>query len=626
MNRRNALIQETFYGWKDQQIVVILKEERRLVYLLALTLVLQSGFSMLQPWPLQVIFDNVILSKPVPVLLKTLAGPLWKIVSENLLVSMISALVIVAVANGAAIYIHNITYTKLSQRTVQKLRLKLFSHILSLPIGYSYETGAGEIIERVTTDTEDSQKFIEGGSTLVFRSIPTFLGIIAIMFWMEWVLACVTLFLAPILVRATYFFGIRVKQATRDKRRHETEVTTVAEVAQRSHKWLKILGLEPREIQRMEEKTDLSREAGVEAGSWQGFYTSTTNVVLAIGTAALILLGVWRIQAGRLSPGELLVFMSYLRSLYKPIRELTKYYMKITKASACLERIEEVMRITPCDMGVCELPESREMPPFENGIKFEKVFFEYEFGRSVLEEISFTVERGQKVAIVGDSGSGKSTLLALLPRFFDVTEGRILIDGQDIRSFSLESLRKQIGIVTQDLVLFYTTVRDNIALGRPEERVSDREVRRAAQLANAHDFITELPERYDTELKFGSLRLSGGQAKRILIARAFLRSAPIVLLDEPSSGLDPASEMLVMEAFDRLMKDKTVLISSHRLPIIANSDLILVLQEGRIIEAGTHQELMNQTGVYYEFWTQQVRASSDDDRASKPLRGQSANS
>lgn len=232
-------------------------------------------------------------------------------------------------------------------------------------------------------------------------------------------------------------------------------------------------------------------------------------------------------------------------------------------------------------MGVCELPESKEMLPFENDIKFEKVSFEYESGRSVLKEISFTVEKGQKVAIVGDSGSGKSTLLALLPRFFDVTDGRILIDGHDIRSFSLDSLRKQIGIVTQDLVLFYTTVRNNIALGRPEAHVSDLEVQRAAQLGNAHDFIMELPEGYDTNLESGSLQLSGGQAKRILIARAFLRGAPIVLLDEPSSGLDTASEVQVMQAFDRLMEDKTVLNTSHRLPVIANSDLILVLREGR---------------------------------------------
>lgn len=202
------------------------------------------------------------------------------------------------------------------------------------------------------------------------------------------------------------------------------------------------------------------------------------------GTAVLILMGVWRIQTSRLSPGELLVFMSYLKSLYKPIRELTKYYMKMTKALACLERIEAVMRIEPCDLGVCQLPEAKEMPPFEKEVTFENVSFEYESGRRVLEKISLILKKGQKIAVVGDSGSGKSTLLGLLPRFFDATRGRLLIDGQDIRSFSLEALRKQIGIVTQELVLFHTKVRDNIALGRPEDQISDQEVQKAAKLAN----------------------------------------------------------------------------------------------------------------------------------------------
>ncbi len=604
--------------WKEYQIVAILKKERRMTFWLALALVLQSGLSMIQPWPLQVIFDSVILDKPLPSLLEVLPAPPATFIANNLLAAMVAALVGVAFMNGAALYMQNITYTRLAQNTIQRLRLKLFAHVLRLPIRHSRDMGAGEVIERITTDTEDSEKLIEGVSTLAFRSIPTFVGIIGIMFWVEWVLAAVTLFLAPVLVWATYFFGARVKQATRNRRRHEAAVASEAEAARKGHKWLKILGLEPREIERMEEKTDRSRNAGVAAGVWQGAYTAITNVVLAFGTAVVVLLGVWRIKAGALSPGELLVFMSYLRSLYKPIREVTKYYMKITKAVACLERIEEVMRITPCDLDVCEQPEAETMPPFSRDIVFDRAGFEYEPGTTVLEGVSFTVEKGQKVAIVGDSGSVKSTLMGLLPRFFDATNGRILIDGRDIRSFTLASLRRQIGIVTQELVLFHATVRENIALGRPEETVRDAEVQRAAALANAHDFIMDLPEGYDTALASGSLGLSGGQAKRILIARAFLRDAPIVLLDEPSAGLDPASEALVMEAFDRLMANKTVLMTSHRLPVIANSDLILVLREGRIIESGTHEELLEQAGVYRTFWHQQVRTSADDEAASQP--------
>jgi len=567
---------------------------------------------MLQPWPLQVVFDSVILDKPPPRILATLAGPFWDAVSRNLLSVMIAALVLVALAASAAMYLQNIAYTRLAQATVRKLRIRLFAHVLELPVTLSRRMGAGELIERITTDTDDSQKLVEGASTLLFRSIPTFLGITAIMVWVDGALALVTIVLALVLVLATYYFAVKVKVAIRRKRVHESEVATLVEAATKTHKWLKVLGLNKGEIERMEEKSDASRRAAVEAGIWQGFYVSSTNVALAAGSAVLVLFGVSRIKAGQLSPGELLVFMSYLKSLYKPIREFTKYFIKISKALACVERIEHVMALTPCDMGVCESPQAEELPSFRRSIAFDKASYAFEAGSEVLRELSFEIPKGWKVALVGDSGSGKSTVLNLIPRFFDATRGSVRIDGRDIRSFTLESLRKRMAVVTQDLVLFSTTVRSNIALGRPEEEVSREEIVEAARAANAHDFIMKLPDGYETDLASGENRLSGGQAKRILIARAFLRDAPIVLLDEPSGGLDPASENQVMEAFDRLAEHKTVVVASHRLPVVANSDLILVLRQGRIVERGDHRALMRQGGIYHEFWSRQVRARQEN--------------
>ena len=567
---------------------------------------------MLQPWPLQVVFDSVILDKPPPRILATLAGPFWDAVSRNLLSVMIAALVLVALAASAAMYLQNIAYTRLAQATVRKLRIRLFAHVLELPVALSRRMGAGELIERITTDTDDSQKLVEGASTLLFRSIPTFLGITAIMVWVDGALALVTIVLALVLVLATYYFGVKVKGAIRRKRVHESEVATLVEAATKTHKWLKVLGLNKGEIERMEEKSDASRRAAVEAGIWQGFYVSSTNVALAAGSAVLVLFGVSRIKAGQLSPGELLVFMSYLKSLYKPIREFTKYFIKISKALACVERIEQVMALTPCDMGVCESPQAEELPSFRRSIAFDKASYAFEAGSEVLRELSFEIPKGWKVALVGDSGSGKSTVLNLIPRFFDATRGSVRIDGRDIRSFTLESLRKRMAVVTQDLVLFSTTVRSNIALGRPEEEVSREEIVEAARAANAHDFIMKLPDGYETDLASGENRLSGGQAKRILIARAFLRDAPIVLLDEPSGGLDPASENQVMEAFDRLAEHKTVVVASHRLPVVANSDLILVLRQGRIVERGDHRALMRQGGIYHELWSRQVRARQEN--------------
>ena len=560
---------------------------------------------MIQPWPLQIIFDYIILDKAVPASIINTLGRYWEMLSQYLLFIMVAVLVSIAFINGVGLYLHNIILTKLSQTVVQKLRLNLFSHILNLPVTHFFRTEPGEIIERITTDADDTQKLVEGYSVLACRSVPTFIGIGAIMLWVDWQLALVTLGIAPVLVWATYYFGIRIKQVTRKRRQHEADISSLTEVATKTHKWIKLLGLEENEIERMEKASHLSRTAAVEASSWQGYFTSLTNIVLAIGSGVLILFGVMSIKAGRITPGELLVFLGYLQSLYKPIREFTKYFIKITKAMACNERIESVMAITPCDLGICDNPDAAPLRGFEKTIEFDRVSFGYD-GNDIIHDLSLVIKKGQKIGLVGRSGSGKSTMLNLIPRFFDVTAGEIRIDDMDIRSLTLDSLKKQIVMVTQEAVLFRTTVRENIALGRPNAISSGQEIEDAARKANAHDFILELPEGYDTVLRSGNTQLSGGETKRILIARAFLRDANVVLLDEPTDSLDPASESLVMEAFDRLSANRTLVVASHQLKVVANADSILVLQDGRLAEHGTHDELLSQNGIYAGLWREQM--------------------
>ena len=588
------------------QIFSVLKGEKKLLLVLVLVLSLQAAISMVQPWPLQVIFDNVILEKPLSPLFARLAGPLWGVVSANLLPLMVFLLMAVALVNGAALYMQNTRLTRLIQRVVHQLRVRLFSHIIGLPVSYFDKVGAGEIVSRVVSDTANVQSALEGGVILVFRSMPTFLGIFAIMLWVDFTFALLTLLLLPFVGFGTLYFGRKVKSTSRDKRRYDAQVATVAELATRTHRSLKLLGLKEQEVQRLAEKGLASRKAAVKAGSWQGFYTSSTNVALAAGTAIMILIGVLRIRAGQITPGELLVFMSYLRSMFKPVREVTKYFNKITKALASNERIEEVMAVTPCDLGVCEVPGASPLPPFQKEIVFDNVSFEYEPGVKVLEGLSFRVKQGQKVAIIGDSGSGKSTLLSLIPRFFDPTEGRILMDGQDIRSRSLKTLREQIAVVPQEQIIFHTTVRENIALGKPGTEVGEEEIREAATKANAHEFIVNLPEGYETQLGIGNTHLSGGQAKRILVARALLRDGPVALLDEPTAGLDPSSETKVMEAFDRLMERRTIIVVTHHLPLITNADLIVVLKNGAAAEQGDHRSLVEEGDIYYHFWQEQM--------------------
>lgn len=590
----------------SSQLFSVLKSEKRLLFVLVVVLSLQATISMVQPWPLQIIFDNVILDKPPSPLLTRLAGSLWDLVSEDLLPIMVFLLVVAALLNGVAMYVQNIRLTQLIQRVVHQLRVRLFAHIIGLPVSYFDKVGAGEIVSRVVSDTANVQSALEGGVILVFRSIPTFLGIFVIMLWVDLPFALLTLLLLPFVGLGTLFFGRKVKSASRAKRRYDAQVATVAELATRTHRSLKLLGLKEQEVERLEEKGLASRQAAVEAGSWQGFYTSSTNVALAAGTALMVLIGVFRIRAGQITPGELLVFMSYLRSMFKPVREVTKYFNKIAKALASNERIEEVMAVTPCDLGVCEVTGAPPMPPFRNEIVFDRVSFEYELGVKVLQGLSFRVQQGQKVAIIGDSGSGKSTLLSLIPRFFDPTDGRILIDGQDVRSYSLKTLREQIAVVPQEQIIFHTTVRENIALGKPDTDVGEEEIREAAAKANAHEFIVNLPGGYETELGLGSIHLSGGQAKRILVARALLRDGPVVLLDEPTAGLDPFSEAKVMEAFDRLMERRTIIVVTHHLPLIANADLIVVLKNGMVAEQGDHRSLVEKGDIYHHFWHEQM--------------------
>ena len=594
-------------GLPRHQLLQVLREEWRPVGVLFLTLLLQAMISILEPWPLQVVFDNVILDRPAAEGMVRTLGPLWDRVSRHLLSVMVCVMIGVALLNAGALYIQNVALARLTQRVVNKLRVRLFSHILDLPVAYFHRVGSGEIVSRITSDTSDIQALVEGGTVIAFRSVPTVLGISAIMLWIDYRFALLGLAVTPLLAWSTLYFGKKVKQASRAQRGHESRIAAVAEVAARTQKCLKILGIKDQEVQRLSFACACSEDAGVEAGAWQGGYTAVTHSILSIGVALVVLMGVRRIRTGHISPGELLVFMSYLASLYKPIREFTKLFNKMSKAMACNERIEEVMAITPCRLGVCDAPGARRMPPFRDSIIFEEVTFGYRPDAPILHGINLVVKKGSKIAIVGDSGGGKSTLLSLIPRFFDPERGRILIDGADIRGYSLESLRASMAIVPQEVITFSTSVAANIAIGKPGGTPSLEDIIRAAKLANAHEFIMALPQGYETVLGSGGMQLSGGQAKRIHIARALLRDAPILLLDEPTSGLDPSSEVQVMEAFDRLMEHRTIFIVSHHLPIIVNSDLIVVLRKGRIVEKGSHDELMRGSPIYRDFWKDQLR-------------------
>jgi ATP-binding cassette subfamily B protein len=592
--------QTGFWQW---QLTKALREQWFLVIIIVSVLTGQALITIVSPWPLKIIFDSLVPDVPLSRFAKQLIPPAWAVDKTTLLTTVIMALALMALLEGVFLLVQNYAVTSLYQRVTLKLRLRLFSHLLELPMIFYQKIKPGEIISRLSTDTVNIQHLVEATIILAARSAPTILGISVVMFWVDWQFALVALSVMPALTLLTHFFSNRIRQASRRQRQKESDITNIAESAVHTYRCVSLLGLQEKEVKRLAMEGSESMEAAVSAGAWQGWYASTANVLLSLGTAILILIGVYRIWSGAISLGELLVFMIYLRALYKPLREFTKFFSKLAKSLACNDRIEEIMALEPCLLGVWDLDKAEELKTFREKLCFKTVWFAYEEDRWVLEDISFTAAKGEKVAIVGESGSGKTALVNLIPRFFDPQRGCILIDGWPIRMYTLRSLRDLIAIVPQKSILFGASAAVNIGIGRLTASMD--EIIYAAKLANAHDFIMKLPRGYETQLGTGEALLSGGEERRIVIARAILRDAPIVILDEPMTGLDAKSKHLVMEAFDRLIAGRTTFIVSHQLFAVHDADLLLVLKEGKLVEKGDHAKLMGLQGVYWDLWQSQ---------------------
>ncbi len=590
----------TFWQW---QLTKAVRREWALVIAIVLVLIGQALITIVSPWPLKIIFDTLLPGVPLSGFAKQLIPPALAVDGTTLLSTLIVALALLALLEGVFLWVQNYSVTSLYQRVTLELRLKLFSHLLDLPVVFYQKTKPGEIISRISTDTVNIQPLVEAAIILAARSAPTILGISIVMFWVDWQFALVALSVMPALTFLTHLFANRIRQATRKQRQKESDITNIAESAVQTYGCVSLHGLQEKEVERLAMEGSESMAAAVSAGAWQGWYTSSANVLLSVGTAILILTGVYRIWSGVITVGELVVFMIYLRALYKPLREFTKFFSKLSKSLACNDRIEEVMALEPRLLGVWDLDRAEELETFREKLTFENVWFAYEEDRWVLQDISFTAAKGKKIAIVGESGSGKTALVNLIPRFFDPQRGRILIDGWPIRMYTLRSLRDHIAIVPQQSILIGASAAINIGMGRTNATME--EIIYAAKLSNAHDFITKLPNGYDTELGTGEALLSGGEERRIVIARAILRDAPIVILDEPTLGLDAKSEHLVMEAFDRLIAGRTTFIVSHQLAAVHDADLTLVLNEGKLVEKGNHAKLMALQGTYWSLWQSQ---------------------
>ena len=581
-------------------------------HLAALTLGLLAAIgegiaNLLDPWPLKIVLDNVLRSRPVHgwlnrLILSTVGNDSFAILKFAVL-----AVLLIAVVDALCSYAEKYLTTSVGQWVMHDLRRTLYSHIQRLSLAYHDQKQTGDLISRVTSDIDAVQSFIASGLLGVVVDCLTLLGMVAVMFYINWRFTLIALSVAPVLFAIVYSYTRRIKKAAREVRKKEGEMASIVQEVLSSIHVVRAFGREDYEQRRLEERSLEGVEIALHARSLKARLSPLVQVVVAIGTCLVLWFGAKMVLERTLSVGSLIIFIFYLEKMYKPMQDLSKMTDTFSKAAAGYERIREVL---DTDSQIKDLKGARRAPRFKGAIEFEHVSFAYQPGIPVLKDVSLAIKPGQVAALVGPTGAGKSTIISLIPRFYEPDAGIVKIDNVDVRRFRQKSLRSQISFVLQDTVLFHAPIWQNIAYGKPE--ASRRELLRAAELANAHEFIEKLPEGYNTMVGERGVTLSGGQRQRIAIARAIIRDTPILIMDEPSSGLDAESEKMVFEALDRLMEGRTSIVIAHRLSTIRKADIIFVVDDGTIVERGNHEELIKLGGVYAKFHEIQFAPAQED--------------
>ncbi len=553
--------------------------------------------NLLEPWPLKIVLDNVVKSHAsaergwLNHLIIEVAGP-GRLAALNFAVVAVLA---IALLGALCSYAEKYFTTNVGQWVLHDLRRTLYSHIQRLSLAYHDEKQTGDLISRVTSDIDAIQSFLASGLLGALVNAFTLVGMVIVMLYINWRFTLIALSVAPPLFLIVYRYTRLIKKSSREVRKKESQIVSTIQEVLTSIRVVKAFAREDYEQRRLEEESLESVEVALKARGLKAKLAPIVEIIVAIGTTLVLWFGARMVLAGTLDAGSLVLFIWYLGKMYKPMQELSKSTDAYSKAAVGYERIREVLEV---DREVKDLPGARPAPKFKGKIEFENVSFHYVPDTPILTDIHLRIDPGQVAALVGPTGAGKTTIIGLIARFYDPMQGIVKIDGTDIRRFTQKSLRDQISFVLQDTVLFHAPVWKNIAYGKPD--ATRAEILRAAELANAHEFIEQMPERYDTLVGERGNTLSGGQRQRIAIARAIIRNTPILILDEPSSGLDASSEKLVFEALDRLMEGKTSVVIAHRLSTIRNANIIFVVDGGRIVERGTQDELLRLGGLYAE--------------------------
>ena len=544
------------------------------------------GLNLLKPWPFKIIVDDFLRAGPT-------IRPDWRMWVLLLCLALIGIQFLWGIIN----WITNYLFVKIGLQALLKLRTDLYSYLQSLSLKYHDARRSSDSSFRVAYDSQSIQTIYNKGFTNIFGSVITLIGTFVIMLRLDWQLTLVSLGIVPLVVGAIYLFAHRIRRESTSIQEHESAVLAQAQEGLSSIRMVHAFGREEFEVRQFQQQARQSLQANLRLTLTNVNSALVISTLMVVGTAVMYYIGTLHVLAGTLTLGSLLVFSAYLLMLYQPLESLTYTAWAMEGATAGAKRCFEILDRQD---DVVDSQGAVAISSAQGAIGFQAVSFGYAADRYVLREIDLRIEPNQIVGLAGGTGAGKSTLLSLVPRFYDPTTGSITLDGRDIRQITKKTLRAQIAIVLQDTLLFSTTVRENIAYGRPD--ATEEEIIEAARRAQADEFIREMPQEYNSLVGERGGHLSVGQRQRIGIARAFLKNAPILLLDEPTSALDPATESAIMETIKELMRGRTTLIATHRLATIHNLDQIIVLDHGRIIEQGPGPELIARGGVYAKLY------------------------
>ena len=560
------------------------------------------GLNLLKPWPFKIIVDQILPGrvKVFHYTFRFLGGAEIRIPAldaTQALALLCLAMIVIQLLWSLLSLASNYMFVKIGLQSLLRLRTELYTHLQRLSLKFHDTRRSADSSFRVAYDSQSVQTIYNKGFTNIVSSGVTLLGTFAVMLRLDWQLTLLSLAIVPLLIGTIYFFAKRIRTQSTTIQEQDSALLTQTQEGLSSIRMVHAFGREEFEVSQFQQHAHGSLQANLQLTMTSVKSGLVISTLIALGTAAMYYVGSLHVLAGTLSLGVLLVFIAYLVMLYQPLESLTYTAWAMEGATAGARRCFEILDSRD---DVVDSPNAIAIEKTNGAVAFQNVSFGYDSDREILSSVNLEIEPNQIIALVGGTGAGKSTLLTLVPRFYDPASGRLTLDGHDIREITKRSLRQQIAIVLQDTLLFSTTVRENIAYGRPD--ATEEEIRHAARRAQADEFISQLPNGYESQVGERGGHLSVGQRQRVGIARAFLKNAPILLLDEPTSALDPTTESAIMETIKELMRGRTTIIITHRIATVHNVDQIVVLEAGRVVEQGRGPELVARGGVYAKLY------------------------